>query len=272
MRSTQGLAILPPDVNASTYRFEPVDARQVRYGLGGIKGTGEQAIESIVAARGSRRPVPRPVRLLQARRQAAVQSPRGRSAGQGGAFDAIDARRAALFASVGIAIEAAERAEAPAARYRCSANARARTRCRSSPPATGPTPSVSAHEKTALGFYLSGHPFNAFAAELKPLVKVPLANSSRDRSATSIAGIVTALRVQSGRRGKMAFVTLDDGRRSVEIIVYNETFDAARTALREDQLVVVEVESCSASATTASCRACASPRSAVHDLAEVRKR
>ena len=36
-----------------------------------------------------------------------------------------------------------------------------------------------------------------------------------------VAGIVTQLRVQASRRGKMAFVTLDDG--SAEIMVYNET-------------------------------------------------
>jgi DNA polymerase-3 subunit alpha len=47
----QKLAILPPDINASAYRFEPVDATRIRYGLGGIKGTGAQAIEAIVAAR-----------------------------------------------------------------------------------------------------------------------------------------------------------------------------------------------------------------------------
>ena len=47
----QGLEILPPDVNASAWRFEPVDTRRIRYGLGGIKGTGEQAIASVVAAR-----------------------------------------------------------------------------------------------------------------------------------------------------------------------------------------------------------------------------
>ena len=34
-----GLSVLPPDVNASNYRFEPVDEKQIRYGLGGIKGT-----------------------------------------------------------------------------------------------------------------------------------------------------------------------------------------------------------------------------------------
>ena len=52
----------------------------IRYGLGGIKGTGAQAIEAIVAARDGRRPVQRPVRFLPAHRQARRQSPRGRSA------------------------------------------------------------------------------------------------------------------------------------------------------------------------------------------------
>jgi len=48
--------------------------------------------------------------------------------------------------------------------------------------------------------------------------------------------------VQASRRGKMAFVTLDDGHGSAEIMVYNETFDGARHLLREDQLVIAEVK------------------------------
>ncbi len=39
---TCGLTVLPPDVNASNYRFEPVDDRNIRYGLGAIKGTGQE--------------------------------------------------------------------------------------------------------------------------------------------------------------------------------------------------------------------------------------
>ena len=56
-----------------------------------------------------------------------------------------------------------------------------------------------------------------------------------------VAGIVTALRVQTSRRGKMAFVTLDDGKGRAEVMVYNETFDASRALLREDQLVIMEI-------------------------------
>src|SRR5437763_9557922 len=49
----QGLTILPPDINSSNHRFEPVDSKQIRFGLGAVKGTGQAAIEAIVAARHS---------------------------------------------------------------------------------------------------------------------------------------------------------------------------------------------------------------------------
>ena len=39
------LQVLPPDINASEYRFVPVDRGTVRYGLGAVRGTGQAAIE-----------------------------------------------------------------------------------------------------------------------------------------------------------------------------------------------------------------------------------
>jgi DNA polymerase-3 subunit alpha len=54
--------------------------------------------------------------------------------------------------------------------------------------------------------------------------------------------VVAAIRTQSSRRGKMAFVTLDDGKDQAEIVVFNESFDAYRHLLREDALLVAEVK------------------------------
>jgi DNA polymerase-3 subunit alpha len=236
----QGLAILPPDVNASVYRFEPIDTASIRYGLGGIKGTGEQAIEGIVAARASGGPFRdlfdfcrRVDKRLTNRRvvEALVKA---------GAFDAIDARRPMLFASVGAAIDAAEKAEAAAGQVSLFGEG---TREAAAPLIAARAWTEAerlAHEKAALGFYLSGHPFRAYAAELAPLVRMSLANLAPRQERCLVAGIVTAIRVQSTKRGKMAFVTLDDGKGSAEITIYSEVFDQVRPLLREDQLVVVE--------------------------------
>ena len=51
---TFGITLEAPDVNSGTYRFEPVGPKTLRYGLGAIKGTGQGAIEAIVAAREGR--------------------------------------------------------------------------------------------------------------------------------------------------------------------------------------------------------------------------
>ena len=47
-----GMAFEAPDVNRGFYRFEPITDKSIRYGLGAIKGTGQQAIEAIIAERG----------------------------------------------------------------------------------------------------------------------------------------------------------------------------------------------------------------------------
>src|SRR5206468_11761819 len=46
-----GIQFESPDINRGDYRFEPISATSVRYGLGAVKGTGQQAIAAIVSAR-----------------------------------------------------------------------------------------------------------------------------------------------------------------------------------------------------------------------------
>ena len=268
----QGLEMLQPDVNASNYRFEPVDTRQIRYGLGGIKGTGELAIASIVAARESKGPFKDLFDFCRRVDKRVVNRRVVEALVRAGAFDAIDSRRATLFASVGVALTEAERAESAASQVSLFAE----------DTQTATLPLVLArewtkserlvNEKAALGYYLSGHPFEGYAMELAPLVRQALASLSPRRETMMIAGIVTALRVQSSRRGKMAFVTLDDGRGTAEIVVFNETFDAARNLLRDDQLVIVDAKVQQRVTDDGQSQGLRVVAEAVYDLPAIRKR
>ena len=268
----QGLTVLPPDINASNYRFEPVDAKQIRYGLGGVKGTGEHAIAAIVAARESggrfkdlfdfcvrvdKRVVNR--RAIEALIRA-------------GAFDSIDPRRATLNNSVGVALAEAERAEAAATQVSLFGEEAPSAAMTLVPAREWTDAERLTHEKSALGFYLSGHPYRSYAAELAPLVRTSLANLQPRKESVLIAGIVTALRVQAGKRGKMAFVTLDDGDASQEIVVWNETFDTARPLLREDELVVVEARVSPRMTDDGQQTGLRIVADTVHDLAAIRRR
>jgi DNA polymerase III subunit alpha len=267
-----GVDILPPDVNASGYRFEPVDAKSIRYGLGGIKGTGEQAIEAIVAAReaggafGDLFDFCRRVDKRQVNRRVVEALVKG------GAFDSIETRRAALFASVGVALAEADKAEASAAQVSLFGDA---------PEAAGLSLVVTrewtdaerlVHEKSALGFYLSGHPYAAHAAELAPLIRQPLSALQPRSDKVLVAGIVTSLRMQASRRGKMAVVTLDDGHGTAEIVVFNETYDSARNLLREDQLVIVEAKVMQRTGDDGQVQGLRVIAESVHDLTAIRRR
>ena len=189
-----------------------------------------------------------------------------------GAFDAIEPRRAALLASVGIALEAAERAEANVAQVSLFGDEAAE-------PSVGLVAARDwtdaerlQHEKGAIGYYLSGHPFAGYAAELAQLVRTTIASLAPRQDRVLVAGIVTQMRVQASRRGKMAFVTLDDGHGSVEIMVYNETFDSVRGLLREDQLVIAEVKVTQRMTEDGEAQGLRVIAENIYDLATIRKR
>ncbi len=236
-----GIAFLPPDINTGVVRFRPVDAQTIRYGLGAIKGSGESALNAILAARMEgpfldlfdfcrridRRVVNR--RVIEALIRA-------------GAFDSLDEHRAKLLASVGNALDAAEQAERNAHQGGLFDLPQAGTQ-----PETHyvEVPHWSErerllNEKQALGFFLSGHPYTAYADEISAFARRRLADLEPQREPALLAGLVLGVRTQMSRRGKMAIVTLDDASAQVEVTVFNELWDAERNKIREDELLVVE--------------------------------
>ena len=159
-----------------------------------------------------------------------------------GAFDSIDDHRASLLASAGVAIEGAEQASRG---RRAELAVRRRTPKARAPSSSSPAPRWSekqrlVEEKQALGFYLSGHPFSSYAREVQPLVRTRLSSLQPSNQSVTVAGVVTSVRITQGRRGRMAVVQLDDGTGRVEATVFNELFEANRSLLKEDTLLIVE--------------------------------
>ena len=234
-----GLAILPPDINASEYRFVPVDRKTVRYGLGAVRGTGESAINAVLEARAGA-----PFRDLFdfcSRVDKRIVNRRAVEAlVRAGAFDGLDANRARLLASVARALEAAEQAERQASQVSLFGEAEA--------PRGGAHVYVDAppwdmkqkllEEKAALGFYLSAHLFSIYERELARFPRVPLARLAPGERVW-MAGVVVAARTQMTRRGRMMVVMLDDATAQVEISVFNELYERHRDKLKEDALLVV---------------------------------
>jgi DNA polymerase-3 subunit alpha len=243
-----GLEVLPPDINASDYRFEPIDEGRIRYGLGAVKGTGQAAIESILEARragGAFRDLfdfcaRVDTRLVNRRVVEALV--------RAGAFDGLDANRARLFASVGLALGAAEQAHRSANQSSLfGAEGVAAAKVAMVEAAPWDARERLQHEKAALGFYLSGHPYEAYAQEFSAVVRTPLGRllpppPEEGARLQVLAGVVDSLRFQKGQNGRTTVVMLSDGSGSQEVTIYAEVFDAVRDLVREDAVLVIEAK------------------------------
>ncbi len=236
------LEVLPPDINQSGYRFAPVNARQIRYGLGAVKGTGEAAINAIVAAREKDGAFKDLFDLCKRVDKRSVNRRALESLIRAGAFDSLNDHRAALLASVGMALELADQAAADINQVSLFGDLDSHP---DTQPALADAPRWDdkeklLQEKVALGFYYSGHPFDAYRNELAGLAKLRLKDIAPGPQPVLLVGIISALRTQMTRRGKMAFVQLDDGSAAIEVPIFNEVFERHREWLKEDRLLLVE--------------------------------
>ncbi len=243
-----GLTILGPDVNHSEFRFAPVDPKTIRYGLGAVKGTGENAVNAIIAARTSGGPFKDIFDFCQRVDRRVVNRRAMEALVRAGAFDTLDAERSRVLSQVALAVETAEQTAANA--HQNSLFGMDDLSAPQSQPTQGGSDVQNyprwtdrqrlIEEKAALGFFFSAHPFDIVRAEVRPMCQTPIGRLEAGRDATLVAGIVTDVRTQMTRRGKMAFVTLDDGDGRIEAAVFSELFDAQRHKLRMDELLLVE--------------------------------
>ncbi|MGE0558121.1 MAG: DNA polymerase III subunit alpha [Burkholderiales bacterium] len=240
------LEVLAPDVNSGGYRFEPVDEKRIRYGLGGIKGTGEGAINHIVEVREAGGPYSDLFDFCHRVDKRLVNRRVVESLVRAGAFDSVNDNRAELMACVGLALESAEQASRAASQTSLFGDTVDAPRVVA--PANVPRWSkkeLLQNEKLALGYYRSDHLFNVYRDEVRRMVGKRLGElqtaSDIGGRTVSVAGVVLSVRVQNTASGRMGIVLLADDTGKHEVVVFREAFDRFRHKLREDELLVIEV-------------------------------
>ena len=231
--------VLPPDVNQSGYRFEPLNNTQILYGLGAIKGTGLAAIELILAAREADGPFKNLFDFCNRLDLRKVNRRVIESLIRVGAFDKLEPNRAALLAAVGMATAAAEQANSHAGQDNLFGELSETKHELPKVQAWSPEESLI-QEKAALGFYLSGHPFLNAKEDVSQFVRGTLADLVPQEQPKLMAGIVAGIRIRMTQRGKMAIVTIDDAVSRVDVVVGSELLNQYASLIKEDQLLVIE--------------------------------
>ncbi len=238
-----GITFESPDVNRGQYRFEPITDTSIRYGLGAVKGTGEQAVAAIVAARVEGGAFTSLYDFCVRVDTSKLNKRSVEALIKAGAFDNLHLNRAELLASVDLAFDFAASVEANANQsglFDMDPNAASTQE----PPLVATMPfdikERLVHEKTAIGFYLSGHLFDAVEHEVRQFAKLKLDDLMDSRDSRILAAIVTDLRVINGNRGKVVIFKLDDKTDTLEATVDEATYNANRNVLKDDELVIVQ--------------------------------
>jgi len=257
-----GVEVLPPSINGSRNPFT-VDGGRIRFGLGAIKGVGSAAIEAIVAARekhGAFKTVFDLTRELDLR---AVNKKTLESLARAGALDDLEGHRAEQVEAVDLAVQYAQRVQADRAAGQNSLFGEESGGALSLPSLPEadrwPRSRMLKEERDLMGFYISGHPLEAYAAEARAFATAELGTFSEDDPGQADAshengtngrgpnhsffGIITEVQRRTTKSGKpIAFASIEDFTGQGEIVCFSNVFDRVQNYLQVDEIVMVSGE------------------------------
>lgn len=251
---SMGLQVLPPHVNFSDYKFtvSPDNNKAIRYGLGAIKGAGENALENIVAERKEKGLFKelfdfcKRVDLRKCNRRVLE------SLIKAGALDQPQISRNVLLGSLETALKIAEQHNVQSTLnqddfFSFGASPKEEKTAEELPYATNleswSLEEKLSAEKEVLGLYISGHPFDPFRAMLssftKPLKDIKVTGRGQK---VKVAGLIHEIRTKNGQAGKMGFVSIDDQTGRLDIKLFSEVFESGKEFLQKDQVLIAEGE------------------------------
>jgi DNA polymerase-3 subunit alpha len=245
-----GLKVLPPDVNHSNYMFEAVEDGVLRYGLGAVKGVGRGAVESIVEQRQRGGPYRDLLDFCQRVDAGRLNKRVLEALILAGALDALGPNRASLLLQLPEVLRATEQL----ARDRAAGqfdifggSATQPIRLELPECAQAPLETLLNGERETLGWYLSGHPLDAWRELLDQIVGYRLDQLEKayadkrgarfEAAHVLLAGLVTAVRL---RGDSQAFAAMEDGHGRLEAAFFREACMSYRPLLTRDRILLVE--------------------------------
>jgi DNA polymerase III subunit alpha len=246
----RGLEVLPPDVNQSGWKFTPITDDRIRFGLGAVRGLGEGAVSSILAAREESGPFGS-LFDLSARTELKALGRRALEALiVAGACDGFG-HRAQLVAGLETVVREAqlrqeERAAGQASLFDAPPPHGGEAARRPEPvlPEVPRWPESErlAREKEILGFFISGHPLDRYRDEVRAHERVTTANlrGFRDQK-VELACVVTAAARQLSRRSGSEWgrITVEDYHGTATVLAFGPSWETHQHVLMQDAAVLV---------------------------------
>ena len=234
------IKLLPPSINNSVFRFQPLNDQEILYGLGAIKGTGLAAIEVILEDRNTNGPYQSLFEFCARLDLRKVNRKVIESLIRAGAFDELEKNRASLLASINQAISLAEQSKSHLGQDSLFGEEANKEVTNYVVTDEWDSKRQIYEEKVALGFYYSGHPFSHYKEMVRAMFPQSLRDARPSNNNQWLSGVVMAVRNRMTQRGKIAIVTLDDGEGRLDMIVGSKLLSTVYPLIKDDQLLIVE--------------------------------
>jgi len=244
----QGIEVLPPDINTSQTTFTVEDGK-IRYGLVAVKNVGEGAIEAMIAERAGAEAFSSLFNYCERMDLTKSNKRVIESLIKSGAFDSTGEFRSRLMASVEDAIEYGQRIQREKSNPQMGLFDFIEEELVSDYP---PVPQIDewdpreklALEKESLGFYISGHPLDTYrdAVEKYSDANTLTLPEKNDSQTVRVGGIISAVKEFTSKKGRMAFVSLEDINGVIEVIVFSTLFSEVEALICDGRVVFVEGE------------------------------
>ncbi|MCE5190734.1 MAG: DNA polymerase III subunit alpha [Actinomycetia bacterium] len=249
--NTAGIKVLPPDVNSSGRDFTAVKGG-IRFGLAGIRNVGEGIVDTIVAERKGGGAFTSFHEFCERIDQKLINKKTLEALIKAGAFDSTGYTRKQLMESMDSAVEGATKRQKDRASGQGSIfdmfEPEAHGLAENTPPPNGVEWDKGlklAFEKEMLGIYATDHPLSDIADTIKAARTVSLgdAESLRDGTTGWFAGIVTKAERIATKAGKlMGTFVMEDLERSMEGVLFPQTYDKYRDLIKVDAIVRVRAK------------------------------
>ncbi len=239
-----GLKVEPPSINRSDVEFK-VEGNTIYYALAALRGVGRQAVQSIIEAR-AERPFADLADFARRINPRSINKRVLESLAASGAFDTLEPNRARAYAAVDIMLAAAQRAHDNATLGQDELFAGAATKEPLMLPVVEPWLPAERLQKEydAIGFFLTGHPLDDYAAALKRLRVQSWTDFSRAVKAGTgggrVAGTVISRTERRTKNGsKMGIIGLSDPSGHYEAVLFAEGLAQYRDLLEPGTAVLM---------------------------------
>ena len=228
------IPVLPPDINTSDLKFSPDSSGPgIRFGLASIKNVGAGAMETAIAERIKTGPFKSIEDFCSRLDSRTVNRKILESLVKCGAFDGIDKNRAALFSCIESAIASAtsiqrDRASGQVSLFGEEPLLPGKKSGKSSKIEPWPQAETLGYEKELLGYFVSGHPLDAYAGHFDSgkYNTIAQAKEAAENGTFKLAGLVSTVEKRFSRKDGKPFgvLFLEDFTGTLEITAWDETY------------------------------------------------